>query len=94
MGPTVLDLDSLTWDELDELEERTGFVMESHTGAVPRPVLKTIAWILLRRDNLDLTFADMGRMQVRDSIAIEAPGSPKGNGTKRTPASRSRSASR
>ncbi|MER5894768.1 hypothetical protein [Streptomyces sp. NPDC001876] len=66
--PDVLDLklDSLTIDEIDAIEEITGQPLDAlnKPGARRAPMLKAMAFVVMKRKNPDFTIADAGRLQI------------------------------
>lgn len=66
--PDVLDLklDSLTIDEIDAIEEITGQPLDALNKAGSRraPMLKAMAFVVMKRKNPDFTIEDAGRLRI------------------------------
>lgn len=76
--PITLDLDlgSLTIDELEMVEEALGGVSIEDAfkpGQRRAPVLRAIAWVVLRREDPDATLEDAGRVRISMSDAGDPP---------------------
>lgn len=56
------DLDDLNLDDLEEFEERTGRSFED--GLDGAKAKKALAFILLRRDNAEITWEDIGKVKL------------------------------
>lgn len=65
------DVEQLTLDDIEELEEHIGTAFDSifDAGRPRAKALKYIAFILKRRDNPDFTLEDAGKL----TISFEAP---------------------
>ena len=63
---TEIDINSLTIDELDLVEEVTGAPLEDVMAGKARAtkVLRAFALVALRRDNPEATLADAGKVDV------------------------------
>ena len=67
---TKLDFnpDDLTLDELEEVEDLIGMSIDTafNVGQPKGRTLKVFAFIVLRRDNPDITMEDVGAMKVAE----------------------------
>jgi len=71
----VIDLDSLNFDEMDELETISGCSFDE-IGEAGRPkakVMKALVFITLKRQNPDITLDEVGKMSLTD-IDFEGDG--------------------
>ncbi|MFI6861297.1 hypothetical protein ACIBKZ_15580 [Streptomyces sp. NPDC050421] len=61
-----LDIDSLTLDEIDDIEEIIDGPLDSLSkpGARKAKLLKAMAYVIKKRDNPDFTIADAGRLKI------------------------------
>jgi hypothetical protein len=74
MTQAVFDWDSLTIDEVELLEEITGYSVDLLREA-PTPkgkMLKAMVFIVNRRSNPDFTLEDAGKVDVRTVNALTA----------------------
>ncbi|MEU8791560.1 hypothetical protein [Streptomyces sp. NPDC048643] len=66
--PDVLDLklDSLTIDEIDAIEEITGQPLDAlnKPGARRAPMLKAMAFVVMKRKNPEFSIEDAGRLRI------------------------------
>ncbi|AFU62205.1 tail assembly chaperone [Streptomyces phage TG1] len=76
--PDVLDLklDSLTIDEIDAIEEITGKPLDALNAKGQRraPMLKAMAYVVMKRKNPDFTIEDAGRLRIE--LKGKAPADP------------------
>jgi len=77
--PNVLDLklESLTIDEIDAIEEITGQPLDSlnKPGSRRAPMLKAMAYVVMKRKNPDFTIEDAGRLQINFQ-SVKTPADP------------------
>lgn len=64
------DLDDLDLDEVEELEQRSGAVMSEINFGSAR-AMKAVAFVLLRRSNPDLDFAEVGKVKLIDFLPAD-----------------------
>jgi hypothetical protein len=61
------DMDDLTLDEVEEIEERGGTTFsELQFGSAK--VMKAVAFVLMRRTNPDIDYLDVGKVKVIDFL--------------------------
>ena len=65
---TKYDLDDLTLDEMEALEERAGGVPFAELNYGSTKVMKAIAFVLMSRDNPDLDIAEVGKVKILDFV--------------------------
>lgn len=63
---TKYDLDDLTLDEMEKLEELSGGVSFAELNYGSSKVMKAIAFVLMSRSNPELDFAEVGKVKVID----------------------------
>lgn len=64
----IIDLDSLTFDEMDELETISGVAFDSigESGRPKAKVMKALVYITLKRGDNTITIDDVGKMVFSD----------------------------
>ena len=63
---TEYDLDDLTLDEMEELEELAGGQPFSELNFGSAKTMKAVAFVLIKRTQPDLDFVDVGKVKVID----------------------------
>lgn len=79
-SPLKFDLDQLTWIELEELEDALGqtvaslITVDDEGNALPPPikVIAAFTWMIARRGNPSLTFAEFRAGKVDDTSLPKA----------------------
>jgi hypothetical protein len=64
------DLDDLTLDEVEQIEEQSGGVPFSEVNYGSAKGMKAFAYVLMKRNNPDLTMEDVGRVKI---VSLESP---------------------
>lgn len=65
---TQYDMDDLTLDEVEEIEERAGGEAFSELNFGSARVMKSVAFTLMKRSNPDLDFAEVGKVKMLDFL--------------------------
>jgi len=65
---TEYDMDDLTLDEVEEIEERAGGVPFSELNFGAAKAMKAIAFVLMKRSNPELDMLDVGSVKVIDFL--------------------------
>jgi hypothetical protein len=68
---TKYDLDELTLDEMEKLEELSGGVPFSELNYGSAKAMKAVAFVLLSRGNPELTWEEVGKVKVLDFMPAE-----------------------
>ncbi len=77
--PTVIDLNSFTLDELDEVEQLGELSLsEVFAGRVTSKMLRALVFIVRRRDDPNFTLADAGKVRMPE-VQIERDDLPPDN---------------
>lgn len=61
----TIDIDSITWDEIEAVEGETGWVMEdlfTDQGRTTTKGIKAFLWLELRKTRPDVTIAEVGKL--------------------------------
>jgi len=66
-GKMIIDMDSLTFDEMDELEVLSGSTFDSLTdkGTPKAKLMKALVFITLKRSDPNITFEEVGKMTLQ-----------------------------
>ena len=70
LNGTDYDLDDLTLDEMSEIEEHAGAVMSDINYGAAKS-MKAVAYVLLKRDNLEVTWEEVGKVKVLGFMPAE-----------------------
>lgn len=65
---TAYDLDDLTLDEVEAIEELAGGAAFSELNFGSAKVMKAISYTLMRRDHPDLEFSEVGKVRMLDML--------------------------
>jgi hypothetical protein len=65
------DMDDLTLNEVEEIEERAGGTAFSELNFGSAKVMKAIAFVLMKRSNPDLTEDEVGAVKVIDFLPAD-----------------------
>jgi hypothetical protein len=68
---TTYDMDDLTLNEVEEIEERAGGTAFSELNFGSAKVMKAIAFVLMTRTNPDLTEDEVGSVKVIDFLPAD-----------------------
>src|SRR6186713_535372 len=64
------DLDDLTLDEVEEIEDQSNGVPFSEINYGSAKGMKAFAYVLMKRNNPELTMADVGKVKI---VSMETP---------------------
>ena len=60
----TLDIEDLTLDEVEEIEDITGESLDNMAAVKRGRMIKALVFVVLKRDNPDLTLEEVGEMKM------------------------------